>query len=85
MLPGNQLRLGDPGHGGAMTRAICKRRVGLRGAERLHSLEDADRLEVEVGQGAVVVVHAGEAEGRARNAPSLSTVDTGQLGDLGRV
>ena len=62
-VPGHELRLGDPGHGRADDAGHLHRRVGIGGAERLQALEEAHRLEVEVGEGPVVVVDAGEAEG----------------------
>ena len=64
-----------------MTRGHLDRRLGIGGAERLQALEDPDRFEIEVGEGAVVVVDPGEAEG-APEALQHVDADTGELGHL---
>ena len=71
-VPGHELGLGDAGHGRADDPGHLHRRLGVGRTERLEALEEADRLEVEVGEGGVVVVDAGEPE---RPPEALELVD----------
>ena len=80
-VAGHQLGLGDPGHRGADDPGHLQRRLDVGRTQRLQALEEADRFEVEVGEGGLVVVDAGEAEGTPE-ALELVEADTGQLGDL---
>ena len=77
----DELGLGDPCHRRADDPGHLHRRVGVGGAERLQALEEAHRLEVEIGEGRVVVVDAGEPE-RPPEALELVEVDAGELGHL---
>ena len=82
MLPGTSSASAIRAMDEPMTRAICSAVSVSAAPERLHALEEPHRLEVEVGEGAVVVVDVGEAEGPPE-ALELVELDPGELGDLG--
>ena len=62
-VPGRHLGLGDAGHRRADDPGQLHGRVDVGGAQVEHRLEEADRLDVEVGEDRVVVAHVEEAEG----------------------
>ena len=65
-----QLGLGDAGHRRADDPGQLHGRLDVGRAERLHPLEELDRLEVEIGEGQLFVGHAGEPK-RAPEALEL--------------
>ena len=80
-VAGDELGLGDPRHGRADDAGHLHRRVGVGGPERLQALEEAYGLEIEVGEGRLVVRHAGEPQ-RPPEALEFLEVDAGELGHL---
>ena len=62
-VAGHELGLGDPRHGRADHPGQLQGGVGTGRPECLHPLEQAHRLEVEIGEGQFVLVDVGEPEG----------------------
>jgi len=79
---GTRLRFRDPGHRGADHPGHLDRAVQVDQTHRHHALEEADRLEIHLGEGGIVLVHVDEAE-RAPEATSQVDGDVGPRRDLG--